>query len=314
LSFFETAIAEYRRAPGSPLQLARALLNISVVKRLAALRRQNALDAAPAEAKDRREERARIERIRADARADLEESLAIYTRAHNHRGIAGALINLAFLHLDDGDLEAAESDAAEAFRHGEGKHDYIVMSRARTLQCAIENARMEEQIGDPGRLFETADAFAKEAVTYARQTQNRRLLARALITKGLTHSISPRGNRETARACAEQAIALTRHEAGEGEYVWDDLDKLKAAALTSTPVDATLRSWSAGIVGDKSFQQITEEFARLVIPRVWEREGRKISRVSARLSISPKKVRRILQDAGLTETGAASGPPSGAAG
>jgi DNA-binding NtrC family response regulator len=43
---------------------------------------------------------------------------------------------------------------------------------------------------------------------------------------------------------------------------------------------------------------MTEEFAELIIPKVWEREGRKISRVAARLSISPKKVRRILSRVG----------------
>jgi DNA-binding NtrC family response regulator len=53
-------------------------------------------------------------------------------------------------------------------------------------------------------------------------------------------------------------------------------------------------------VEDKSFQQMTEEFARIVIPKVWEREGRKVSRVAQKLSISPKKVRRILQLAGVT--------------
>lgn len=52
-------------------------------------------------------------------------------------------------------------------------------------------------------------------------------------------------------------------------------------------------------MGDKTFQQITEEFAEIVIPKVWLREDRKISRVAERLSISPKKVRRILQNAGL---------------
>jgi len=35
-----------------------------------------------------------------------------------------------------------------------------------------------------------------------------------------------------------------------------------------------------------------------VIARVWEREGRKVSRVAARLSISPKKVLRILARVG----------------
>jgi DNA-binding NtrC family response regulator len=53
------------------------------------------------------------------------------------------------------------------------------------------------------------------------------------------------------------------------------------------------------VLGDKSFQQVTEEFAEIVIPKVWAREGKKISRVAERLSISPKKVRRILRRAGL---------------
>ena len=52
---------------------------------------------------------------------------------------------------------------------------------------------------------------------------------------------------------------------------------------------------------NQSFQQVTEEFARIVIPKVWEREGRKISRVAAKLSISPKKVRRILHSAKVSE-------------
>jgi len=51
-------------------------------------------------------------------------------------------------------------------------------------------------------------------------------------------------------------------------------------------------------VGEKTFRQISEEFAEIVIARVWEREGRKVSRVAARLSISPKKVRRILAQVG----------------
>jgi DNA-binding NtrC family response regulator len=63
-------------------------------------------------------------------------------------------------------------------------------------------------------------------------------------------------------------------------------------------IDTVLKAWSQGAVGDKTFQQISEEFAEIVIARVWEREGRKVSRVAARLSISPKKVRRILARVG----------------
>jgi len=60
-----------------------------------------------------------------------------------------------------------------------------------------------------------------------------------------------------------------------------------------------LRSWSEGIVSDKTFQQLTEEFAEIVIPKVWQREDCKISRVATQLSMSPKKVRRILTNANL---------------
>jgi hypothetical protein len=56
------------------------------------------------------------------------------------------------------------------------------------------------------------------------------------------------------------------------------------------------------MVGQKTFQQVSEEFAEIVIPRVWLREGKKISRVAERLSISPKKVRRILRRGGFLDT------------
>jgi DNA-binding NtrC family response regulator len=78
----------------------------------------------------------------------------------------------------------------------------------------------------------------------------------------------------------------------------DDIHALKAKILRSGSVNPTLRAWSQGSVGDKTFQQITEEFAELIVPKVWEREGRKVSRVATRLSMSPKKVRRILDRVG----------------
>jgi len=46
---------------------------------------------------------------------------------------------------------------------------------------------------------------------------------------------------------------------------------------------------------------MTEEFARIVIPKAWEREDRKVARVAKKLSISPKKVGRILPSAGVSE-------------
>jgi len=208
-------------------------------------------------------------------------------------------INRGFLRLDAGDLESAAAEGAQAFRHGEEKHDYIVMARARTLECIIENAAIEEQVGDAGAHHEAAEAFARDAVRFGEQTENRRLLARAHIWQGLTLASGPHTDLDAARRSLEQATALLQPESIERQYVWEELERLRTAVVRSRPVDATLQAWSAGVVDNASFQQMTEEFARIVIPKVWEREGRKISRVAEKLSISPKKVRRILHAAGV---------------
>ncbi len=300
LEYFERALAEYRSGTGDELQIARTLLNLSFVKRLLALQFQKDLDdVIVSQRTPQRERRQRIERIRAEAWQHLDEAKAICEGRNNHRGIAGVRINRGFLCLDAGDLESAAAEAAEAFRHGEEKHGYLVMARARILQCVVENAALEEQVGDAAQHHESAEAYAREAVTLAGQTQNRRLLARAYVWQGLTHAVEPYGDREAARGCCEQAIALLQTEGADRQHVWEELATLKSRVLHARPVDPVLRAWCAGVVENRTFSQMTEEFARMVIPKVWEREGRKISRVAEKLSISPKKVRRILHAAGM---------------
>jgi plasmid stability protein len=163
----------------------------------------------------------------------------------------------------------------------------------------VENAAMEEQVGDAAQHREAAEAFARDAVAAAEATENRRLLARAYVWQGLTFTAEPK-DLEAARRCCQQSIALLQPEALETQYTWDDLETLKARVSHAHPLESVLRAWSAGIADNITFQQMTEEFARIVIPKVWEREGRKISKVAEKLSISPKKVRRILHSAGMT--------------
>jgi tetratricopeptide (TPR) repeat protein len=303
VEYFEAALGEYRAGGGGQLQMARTLQNLAFVNRLRALQLQREVDliaasrrssgtaAAPASAP-----RSRVEQIRSEAASKVDESMAIYARHTHHRGIAGGHIIRGFLRLDSGDLERAAAEAAEAFSHGEEKRDYFVMARARTLQCIVENAAVEEQIGDPAHHREAAAAFGRDAVSFAGHTQNRRLLARAYVWQGLGYAAGPEADLELARRCLDQAVTLLQPEAAE--YVWEELESLKAALLRAAPIEPRLRAWSVGIVEETSFQEITEQFARLVIPKVWEREGRKVSRVAEKLSISPKKVRRILQSVG----------------
>jgi tetratricopeptide (TPR) repeat protein len=310
--YFERAIAEYRTAGGGSTQLARALQNLAFVQRMLALHAHQELDRLAASRRGgregagekpdlAREQRLAIDAMRAESRGHLQEAMEIYVRRASQHGMAGVHINRGFLYLDAGDLERAALEASEAYAHGNEKSDHIVMARARTLQCIVENAAIEEQVGDAALHHEAAEMFARDAVSNAGRTQNRRLLARACVWQGMSCAAAPSHDLGRARRCYEEAIALLQADASDRQYVWDDLEALKARVLQTLPVDPLLRAWSAGVVEDRSFQQMTEEFARIVIPKVWEREGRKVSRVAEKLSISPKKVRRILQLAGVSD-------------
>jgi tetratricopeptide (TPR) repeat protein len=308
---FTTAIAMYKKRDPQHRNVARSLNNMVYVKRLIALQLRRKIDT---EAARRRKAatrgrsmngeakapyRNRFEQLRREALAELAESAEIYKQYENHHGLGSVHMNYAYLHLDNGDLEGAEEAAKTAFRLGEEKRDHILMSRARMVCCMIENARVEEGIGEttaPGTHARLAQDYAQEAVELAQRTQNRRLLAHTYIWQGLTSCNRFFDDPDAARRCYDQALTLSKD--GHAENAWEDLQTLKAKVLRSGSVNPVLRAWSQGSVGDKTFQQISEEFAELIIPKVWEREGRKVSRVAARLSVSPKKVRRILSRVG----------------
>ena len=308
---FSTAIAFYKKRDPQHRNVARSLNNMAYVKRLIALQLRRKIDAeaarrrkAAARGRSSNGEvkapyRRRFEQLRQEALAELAEAAEIYRQYENHHGLGSVNVNYAYLYLDSGELERAEAAAKAAFGLGEEKRDNILMARARMVRCMIENARVEEGIGEstePGNHARLAQDFAHEAVELARHTQNRRLLAHTYIWQGLTYCNRFFNDPDAARRCYDQALTLSKD--GHAENAWEDLQMLKGKVLRSSSIDPTLRAWSQGSVGEKTFQQISEEFAELIIPKVWEREGRKISRVADRLSISPKKVRRILDQVG----------------
>src|SRR5581483_7086427 len=264
---FTAAIEHYgRRDPDHP-NLARSRVNIAWVKRLVAVQLQKRIDDESARRKaghahdagDRArllQERLELERIRAEAFYELAEAERIYQRTDNHRGIGAVKINRGFLCLGGGEIDRAAACAAEAYELCAEKRDYIPMARARILQCMVENLLYEEQIADNADLHrhaQRAHDFAKEAVEIAAgQTQNRRLLARAYVWQGLTWTTGFFGNAEAARQCCDQAVGLLRPEGNE--FLWDDLQELKARILHTAHVDTVLQEWSQGLVGDKTFQ------------------------------------------------------------
>ncbi len=209
-------------------------------------------------------------------------------------------VNAGYLHLDSGDIDRADDEAEKAFLLGSRRNDHILMARARTLRAAIHNERAEEQVGNSSDIAmhaNLAKVYSEEAIELAKLTQNKRLLAGAYIARSATAASDFFQDWETAKQFVTLAGDLLSRD--DRDHLSRELSQLKTRILRATGIDEMLRSWSEGIVSNKTFQQLTEEFAEIVIPKVWMREDRKISRVANHLSMSPKKVRRILTNLNL---------------
>jgi tetratricopeptide (TPR) repeat protein len=307
LRHFANAIEEYSKRDAEHRNLARSLANMGYVERLMALQFRKRIDADAAQRrKSEPDLRREYESMRAQALEHLDRATGIYKLHANHRGAGTVCVNRGHLHLDSGDLQSAADEARQAYSLGEQKRDYILMARARLLECMVANTKLEEEIEDPAWVAQQALEAAREAVEFSKRTENRRLQARAVIWHGLTicNTASGLGGAGAAAGVSDQARELCdlagnllRNEVQD--HIWEDLQLLKGKVLRSGNVDATLQAWSQGVVGERTFQQLTEDFADVIIPRIWDHEGRKVARVARRLSISPKKVRRVLARLGL---------------
>jgi tetratricopeptide (TPR) repeat protein len=320
LKFFSRAIAHFRKRNPQHRNLARSLANVAYVQRLIARQISQQMDAEaerqrklqtrdsnkdknkskPGTAREGlRRRRNEYEQHRSDAFTNLEQAERIYRHHNHHHGIGSVLENRGLLYFDSGDLENAEAEAAQAYALGKEENDSILIARARILQCEVAGARLEEEIEGGSESWEHAQAardYAREAVEAAKHTQNQRLLARAYIWRGLTACYPAIHDLEDARHCCDRASAFLK--SGDSDDLWEKLQLLRQKVMPRGSIDPRLRAWSQGITGDKTFQQLEEDFAEVVIPRVWEREDKKVQRVAERLKVSPKKVRRILARAG----------------
>jgi tetratricopeptide (TPR) repeat protein len=144
LGHFEVAIAIYTENYPNHPNLARALVNAAYVKRLIALDLQSRKNNGHAVGAMH----ARYLKISKEALELLRKAGEIYA-LHQHQGGTGAvLVNAAHLHLESGDIDQASTEAQQAFALGEKNRDQILMARAKIVQCAVQLAQSEEQLGE----------------------------------------------------------------------------------------------------------------------------------------------------------------------
>jgi tetratricopeptide (TPR) repeat protein len=293
LGHFEAAIAIYQDSFPEHPNLARALVNAAYVKRLMALDIQPRGNGGHAGATH-----ARSLKLAREALDLLERAGRIYTLHHHQGGTGSVLVNAAHLHLESGDIDQGATEGQRAFDLGSEKSDQILMARAKIVLSAVELARSEEQLGeqpDVALHANLAVQHAEKAIDLAHHTQNKRLLAEAYIARGMAAAADYFQDWEVAKEYAGKAGALLSQN--DRDHLYKVLGDLKVKLVGATRVEETLRLWSDGQLGNKTFQQIQEEFAELVIPKVWLQSGKNVTSVSKALSISPKKVRRILRNA-----------------
>ena len=297
LAHFERAIRIFTADFPSHPSLARALVNAAYVKRLIALDLKSKSNAGRANAAHH----VRYLDTCGQALSLLERAGAIYSHNGHQGGTGSVFVNIGHLHLDSGDIDRADDEAEKAFSLGSSRKDYILMARAKILRAAVHNERAEEQVGDLSDVAmhaNLAKRYSEQAIELAKLTQNKRLLAGAYIALSSAAANSFFEDWETAKEFASLAGDLLSKD--DRDHLSQELAHLKTRILRATGIDDVLRSWSSGLVGKKTFQQLTEEFAELIIPKIWARENYKISRVARHLSMSPKKIRRILTSTGHT--------------
>jgi tetratricopeptide (TPR) repeat protein len=307
IKHYERAIEHFQKRELKYADVARALIDMSVTRIQVARHLRQNIDSFPdPQQGDGHRQPARVVRMKELSNlnetifADLDRAAQIYQRHPNARGVARVHLWRGHLFLDMGNLDCASEEAAKAYASAESKRDFILMASARNLQCRVENAEVEEEVEGWADHAVASRDYAEDAVKLASGTQDGRLLANVYIWQGLTLSNAFFNAREQAREAMARAAGFL--EIGLHDSIWEDYQSLKRRLSESAALEPKLMQWAHGEIGDRTFRQLEEDFADLVIPRVWDQEKRKVSRAASRLSISPRKVRRVLSRLELLET------------
>ncbi len=161
------------------------------------------------------------------------------------------------------------TEANEAFRLGQAKKDFILLSRARLVHSELESAKYDDGIDegyDPTLHAQRAHDYAQDALNFARRTNDRRLLAAANIRVGLSMCNEFFNDLDSASGYCEEAAKYLAHS--RREQFGEDFRRLKAYILHEKRADVAAQGRSDIVVGERTLRQLKDEFDQMVILQV----------------------------------------------
>jgi tetratricopeptide (TPR) repeat protein len=210
----------------------------------------------------------------------------------------------ALLHYDQGHMREAESEAEKAFDSAAKGRDNIGMANARGIQSKLAlDGDITDFVDAPSAL-----EYAREAISYAKTTENRRALARACMhaARALTHSPyndsieADQYLREAQRQLVPEDRDYLRASISSLEKVIDQCAKRRNPLRISSITMGRLQElMSAGL----SLKEITAEHEQRIIRSVYKSLGGNLNETRRQLRTGIRKIKPAIAFFEINEKG-----------
>jgi hypothetical protein len=295
LDCFVEAIDAYGKHDPGHRNVARARINSAFVYRLMAR------DLGDLPGKEDREQRAaEVERLQKKAFDEIDDARTIYRFAKNrHLGALSRLYSIvALLYFDKAQFDKSAAAAEEAYAYASERGDNVGMANARIIQSKLALDGDLKGYVD----VHSALSFAREAVEYASQTENRRVIARAYLRNGEAILALPKRDTFKAQQCLNEARKyLVSQDRDYLSSIFSRLEKEieKVSEQRQRPDSLvsylTVERVRQKIAADCSLAEISEAHEEKLIRFVYsEICGGNITKTASQLKTGARKVRRAI--------------------
>lgn len=208
------------------------------------------------------------------AEQDLKRADEIYSNPKNHHGLGTTRVYQGLLALDQERWADAEERAQEAVALANEHADHVVLARASLLEFKVNRRKADLEVPEPVDFRRRALRCARAALEQAKQTQNVRLLAKALagVCEALSGAGASEADLDEARCLLDEAKQKVKPITGD--YLWDAIARLEK--VLHRPVDMT--TWftdrvNEGAAGRTTLNRARQQFEDLYAVAVLRRLG-----------------------------------------